>query len=102
MQAAEKALYSKSRRTANGYAGGESLAGADKLLGVQGRAQGPDDLWPVGYCYWYAQGFREELLEAPVLSYAAGKDEPFGHARAADVRLAKYFPGVNFDLTADG
>ncbi|MBM2322277.1 MULTISPECIES: histidinol dehydrogenase [Marivita] len=25
-----------------------------------------------------------------------------GHARAADVRLAKYFPGVNFDLTADG
>ena len=25
-----------------------------------------------------------------------------GHARAADVRLAKYFPGVNFDLAADG
>ena len=25
-----------------------------------------------------------------------------GHARAADVRLAKYFPGRNFDLTADG
>ncbi len=25
-----------------------------------------------------------------------------GHARAADVRLAKYFPGVNFDLSADG
>ncbi|SEW47094.1 sulfopropanediol 3-dehydrogenase [Cognatiyoonia koreensis] len=25
-----------------------------------------------------------------------------GHARAADVRLAKYFPGENFDLTADG
>ncbi|MFP7673414.1 histidinol dehydrogenase [Marivita sp. S0852] len=25
-----------------------------------------------------------------------------GHARSADVRLAKYFPGVNFDLTADG
>ena len=24
-----------------------------------------------------------------------------GHARAADVRLAKYFPGQNFDLTAD-
>ena len=24
-----------------------------------------------------------------------------GHARAADVRLAKYFPGENFDLTAD-
>jgi sulfopropanediol 3-dehydrogenase len=22
-----------------------------------------------------------------------------GHARAADVRLAKYFPGENFDLT---
>jgi sulfopropanediol 3-dehydrogenase len=25
-----------------------------------------------------------------------------GHARAADVRLAKYFPGENFDLTAHG
>jgi len=23
-----------------------------------------------------------------------------GHARAADVRLAKYFPGINFDLDA--
>ena len=25
-----------------------------------------------------------------------------GHARTADVRLAKYFPSVNFDLSADG
>jgi sulfopropanediol 3-dehydrogenase len=25
-----------------------------------------------------------------------------GHARAADIRLAKYFPGENFDLSADG
>ncbi len=25
-----------------------------------------------------------------------------GHARTADVRLAKYFPGVNFNLNADG
>lgn len=25
-----------------------------------------------------------------------------GHARAADVRLAKYFPGENFDLSSDG
>ncbi len=25
-----------------------------------------------------------------------------GHARTADIRLAKYFPGVNFDLSADG
>ena len=25
-----------------------------------------------------------------------------GHARAADVRLAKYFPGQNFDLSVDG
>ncbi|MEM1301792.1 MAG: histidinol dehydrogenase [Pseudomonadota bacterium] len=25
-----------------------------------------------------------------------------GHARSADVRLAKYFPGENFDLSADG
>jgi len=24
-----------------------------------------------------------------------------GHARAADVRLAKYFPGENFDLSAE-
>jgi sulfopropanediol 3-dehydrogenase len=25
-----------------------------------------------------------------------------GHARAADVRLAKYFPDEDFDLTANG
>ena len=25
-----------------------------------------------------------------------------GHARAADARLAKYFPGENFDLSANG
>ena len=25
-----------------------------------------------------------------------------GHARTADIRLAKYFPGVNFDLSAEG
>ena len=25
-----------------------------------------------------------------------------GHARSADVRLAKYFPGENFDLSAVG
>ena len=25
-----------------------------------------------------------------------------GHARTADIRLAKYFPGVNFNLSADG
>ena len=25
-----------------------------------------------------------------------------GHARAADVRLAKYFPDEEFDLTANG
>ncbi len=25
-----------------------------------------------------------------------------GHARTADIRLAKYFPGVNFDLSANG
>jgi len=24
-----------------------------------------------------------------------------GHARTADIRLAKYFPGENFDLTAE-
>ena len=25
-----------------------------------------------------------------------------GHARAADVRLAKYFPGEHFDLSTNG
>jgi sulfopropanediol 3-dehydrogenase len=25
-----------------------------------------------------------------------------GHARTADIRLAKYFPGENFDLTPEG
>jgi sulfopropanediol 3-dehydrogenase len=25
-----------------------------------------------------------------------------GHARTADIRLAKYYPGENFDLSAQG
>lgn len=25
-----------------------------------------------------------------------------GHARTADIRLKKYFPGENFDLSAEG
>ena len=40
------------------------------------------------------------VAEAPArISRLEGME---GHARAADVRLAKYFPGENFDLSADG
>jgi sulfopropanediol 3-dehydrogenase len=45
------------------------------------------------------EGSRDVALATARISRLEGME---GHARAADVRLAKYFPGVNFDLTADG
>ncbi len=45
------------------------------------------------------EGSREVAEATARISRLEGME---GHARAADVRLAKYFPGENFDLSADG
>lgn len=45
------------------------------------------------------KGSREVAQATARISRLEGME---GHARAADVRLAKYFPGENFDLSADG
>ena len=45
------------------------------------------------------EGSKDVAVATARISRLEGME---GHARAADVRLAKYFPGVNFDLTADG
>lgn len=44
------------------------------------------------------EGSKEVAIATARISRLEGME---GHARAADVRLAKYFPGENFDLTAD-
>lgn len=43
------------------------------------------------------EGAKEVAIATARISRLEGME---GHARAADVRLAKYFPGENFDLTA--
>ena len=43
------------------------------------------------------EGFREVALATARISRLEGME---GHARTADARLAKYFPGQNFDLSA--
>jgi len=45
------------------------------------------------------EGSRQVAQATARISRLEGME---GHARAADVRLAKYFPGENFDLSADG
>ncbi len=45
------------------------------------------------------EGSRDVAITTARISRLEGME---GHARAADVRLAKYFPGENFDLSADG
>ncbi|MEM0978150.1 MAG: histidinol dehydrogenase [Pseudomonadota bacterium] len=45
------------------------------------------------------EGAKSTAIATARISRLEGME---GHARAADVRLAKYFPGENFDLTADG
>ena len=44
------------------------------------------------------EGSKDVAIATARISRLEGME---GHARAADVRLAKYFPGENFDLTPD-
>lgn len=44
------------------------------------------------------EGSKDVAVATARISRLEGME---GHARAADVRLAKYFPGENFDLSAD-
>ncbi|MEJ6392970.1 histidinol dehydrogenase [Gymnodinialimonas sp. 2305UL16-5] len=44
------------------------------------------------------EGAKDVALATARISRLEGME---GHARSADVRLAKYFPGENFDLSAD-
>ncbi|TFL19680.1 histidinol dehydrogenase [Jannaschia formosa] len=45
------------------------------------------------------EGSRDVALATARISRLEGME---GHARTADIRLAKYFPGENFDLSAEG
>ena len=45
------------------------------------------------------EGVKQVAVATARISRLEGME---GHARSADVRLAKYFPGEAFDLTADG
>jgi len=52
-------------------------------------------LKPLSWQSMTREGAREVALATARISRAEGME---GHARSADIRLARYYPGVNFDL----
>ncbi len=52
-------------------------------------------LKPLSWQRMTREGCRDVALATARISRAEGME---GHARSADIRLARYFPGVNFDL----
>ena len=92
-----------------------TVAYGDKATGRQGdRATGPNHILPTKAAGRYSvglsvhkflkplswqrmtrEGSRDVALATARISRAEGVE---AHARSADIRLARYFPGANFDL----
>ena len=84
---------------------GDKASGTNHVLPTSGAAAYTGGLSVHKYMkiVTWQQATREgskRVAQAPArISRLEGME---GHARAADVRLAKYFPGENFDLSANG
>src|SRR6056297_1189465 len=82
---------------------GDKAAGTNHVLPTSGAASYTGGLSVHKYMKivtWQQatrEGSRDVAIATARISRLEGME---GHARAADVRLAKYFPGENFDLTA--
>lgn len=83
---------------------GDKAAGTNHVLPTSGAARYTGGLSVHKYMKivtWQRatrEGSKPVAIATARISRLEGME---GHARAADVRLAKYFPGENFDLTAD-
>ena len=83
---------------------GDKAAGTNHVLPTSGAASYTGGLSVHKYMKivtWQRatrDGAKDVAIATARISRLEGME---GHARAADVRLAKYFPGENFDLTAD-
>ena len=84
---------------------GDKAAGTNHVLPTSGAAAYTGGL-SVHKCMkivtWQratAEGAKQVAVATARISRLEGME---GHARAADARLAKFFPGENFDLSAEG
>ncbi|OAN79537.1 histidinol dehydrogenase [Jannaschia sp. EhC01] len=83
---------------------GDKAAGTNHVLPTSGAASYTGGLSVHKYMKivtWQQatrEGSRDVAIATARISRLEGME---GHARSADVRLAKYFPGENFDLSAD-
>ncbi|MEL6533238.1 MAG: histidinol dehydrogenase, partial [Pseudomonadota bacterium] len=84
---------------------GDKAAGTNHVLPTSGAARYTGGLSVHKYMKvvtWQRstrEGARQIAEATARISRLEGME---GHARAADARLAKFFPGENFDLTAEG
>ena len=84
---------------------GDKAAGTNHVLPTSGAASYTGGLSVHKYMkiVTWQRATREGAKSVAVATARISRLEGMeGHARAADVRLAKYFPGENFDLTAEG
>lgn len=96
---------------------GSLFLGEETTVSYGDKASGPNHVLPTSRAAKYTGGLSVHKYMKVVTwqqaTQAASKDVGIatarisrlegmeGHARAADVRLAKYFPGENFDLSAE-
>lgn len=84
---------------------GDKASGTNHVLPTSGAASYTGGLSVHKYMkiVTWQQSTREGSKDVAIATARISRLEGMeGHARAADVRLAKYFPGENFDLSADG
>ena len=84
---------------------GDKAAGTNHVLPTSGAARYTGGLSVHKYMkiVTWQRATREGAKQVAVATARISRLEGMeGHARAADVRLAKYFPGENFDLSAEG
>ncbi|ABD54315.1 histidinol dehydrogenase [Jannaschia sp. CCS1] len=84
---------------------GDKAAGTNHVLPTSGAASYTGGLSVHKYMkiVTWQQATREGSKDVAIATARISRLEGMeGHARSADVRLAKYFPGENFDLSADG
>jgi len=97
---------------------GSLFLGEETTVSFGDKASGPNHVLPTNGAAKYTGGLsvhkfmkvvtwqratREGMKQVGQATARISRLEGMeGHARAADVRLAKYFPGENFDLSAQG
>ena len=82
---------------------GDKASGPNHVLPTNGAAKytGGLSVHKFMKLVTWQQGTREGMKPVAEASARISRLEGMeGHARSADVRLAKYFPGENFDLSA--